>query len=1034
MKQRGLPTITLNHIHFCTYSITFKLYGLININNCLFDSYYYTNVYFFRSYYEPAPTEENVRSFQSYVTNKAMRLYKSQIDSLWLRFFDTARKVTIFDSKIPDLSIFMEPEQVSALSLLMLEIFFLQSQISISRGKEKSFLFINLFSGNIYDLSVSTSEYFNGKVGLHVENVTWVNKNESFFDIRYVISVNIISSQLIAECDACSPMIFYGLNIQKNSLEYYFRNDVTNLKFDLPIVLLHETIFKLHTKVQDRISTEKVKVILHNSTFIIKRSMYIDTSVFIVSNTLVLCPTAQKAKRIKRLNHIFYECYSACQKSTEYSLQTGSLQISEPNDAAIIQFSTAQLSLVEYLPSCLSCPVGARCADVIRALPEYWGYKTQKEVVSMIRCPDGYCCQGNDTCKGIDSCNTGRIGTLCGRCEQNLTEALFTPKCFSTESCRSGLVIVILISAVIIYAVALLSFSTIKDMIIKLTKRIYTWCKGRSQHEKVNEKGTNEKLSKKDEATDDSGMKYIQLLFYYVQDSKLFTVQLPDIGGKTENIVIKFLQFSPRILEAYVQATELCFIFSTAITKVVLQFSFGFLVIAFLCVVYLVQLILSHCVQKLAFDQLQMKLVQAFTLAVLFSYQNAVMGAFILVQCVVIKDQAILFVQADIQCYTLWQIGIIIYVCTCIVPMFFVIAHVPFSVKERRMSIHTFILSCLFPLPVMLVHCVAWYRKKKIVTLGPLEKSGFETLEMVEIQSAETTQDSTREHLGKVSLASEELTGSENLQSTAAIKSSAEVKEGINVATKVPETSCSYTSLINGSEKLEYQSRDEGSMEGKTIITAPAFDIITDELGNKEDNSEQNAVTDEDVDSVDKTECCEQITDEQKKEKTLDENKVDKINSCEEMIEDSLLKHYKCLSLFRVRFTWLGVHKIYRVILVVCRTFIMDPVTRLYVMSVIVIMMTALNAFIKPYKEQMANKTATFSYIATLFIAIINIGKSHLVNYGCDTNCDHRVTIVRYMDIAEDILLLYVPLVAMGLWVLHTGLQKCLKKCKKQNI
>ena len=153
--------------------------------------------------------------------------------------------------------------------------------------------------------------------------------------------------------------------------------------------------------------------------------------------------------------------------------------------------------------------------------------------------------------------------------------------------------------------------------------------------------------------------------------------------------------------------------------------------------------------------------------------------------------------------------------------------------------------------------------------------------------------------------------------------------------------------------------------------------------------------------------------------------------TCQEEIVESLLKDYKCLSVFGIRFTWLGVHKIYRVVLVGCRTFITEPVTRLYVMTALVIIITVLNAFIKPYKEQRANTTATLSYIATLLIAIINIGKAHLVNYGCDTSCDHRDTVVRYMGTVEDVLLLYVPLVAMGLWVIQTGFQKCLKKCKK---
>ena len=48
--------------------------------------------------------------------------------------------------------------------------------------------------------------------------------------------------------------------------------------------------------------------------------------------------------------------------------------------------------------------------------------------------------------------------------------------------------------------------------------------------------------------------------------------------------------------------------------------------------------------------------------------------------------------------------------------------------------------------------------------------------------------------------------------------------------------------------------------------------------------------------------------------------------SCEEEIVECLLKHYKYLSVFGIRFTWLGVHKIYRVALVACRTFITEPV------------------------------------------------------------------------------------------------------------
>ena len=74
-----------------------------------------------------------------------------------------------------------------------------------------------------------------------------------------------------------------------------------------------------------------------------------------------------------------------------------------------------------------------------------------------------------------------------------------------------------------------------------------------------------------DAETDQGAIKYMQILLYFVQDSKLFTIYLPEVGTKAENMVVRFLEFSPAILTAYIQATELCLAFSSAILHVTLQ-------------------------------------------------------------------------------------------------------------------------------------------------------------------------------------------------------------------------------------------------------------------------------------------------------------------------------------------------------------------------------------------------------------------------------------------------------------------------------
>ena len=62
------------------------------------------------------------------------------------------------------------------------------------------------------------------------------------------------------------------------------------------------------------------------------------------------------------------------------------------------------------------------------------------------------------------------------------------------------------------------------------------------------------------------------------------------------------------------------------------------------------------------------------------------------------------------QCYTPWQVGIQVYICICIIPIAFVLSHEVFYVENSRMSVRMFVLTCLFPLPVM-----TWYHLSSLI-------------------------------------------------------------------------------------------------------------------------------------------------------------------------------------------------------------------------------------------------------------------------------------------------------------------------------
>ena len=151
----------------------------------------------------------------------------------------------------------------------------------------------------------------------------------------------------------------------------------------------------------------------------------------------------------------------------------------------------------------------------------------------------------------------------------------------------------------------------------------------------------------------------------------------------------------------------------------------------------------------------------------------------------------------------------------------------------------------------------------------------------------------------------------------------------------------------------------------------------------------------------------------------------------ESLYEDSI--SHMLLTIFGISFTWLGVHKLYRLMLVVCKTYIMEPIVKLSVMSCILILITILNVFLRPYKDCKANKTATLSFMANIWIAMINIWKTGLVTFDCKTNCSLKTTMLWYFQLWENILLIWLPLVAITTRMLISIVSKCRSKFKRQD-
>ncbi len=670
-------------------------------------------------------------------------------------------------------------------------------------------------------------------------------------------------------------------------------------------------------------------------------------STFDVQNVSIFCPQSFNVNETSTTTRRLYSCASAC-SSDMYTFQAGKALLQGE-----IGFFGRTLLATQNELTCFHCPVGASCGSHIRSLPNYWGFQTEKDSVTMIRCPEGYCCTGNDTCQGISSCNTNRIGTLCGRCFNNMTESLLSTTCMHIDQCSGNLVIILYIICAVLYTAVLLTGKGIKDKILIIFKNVFNVFKQKAtaKHQvasaadehKLEEiiprkrntshvtdaaqrcqtsvatggtrrrknKWHNRKCPSKGAETqtdiveEQNNTKYLQILFYYIQDSNLFKVKLPHNEGEDESLLVTILQFSPQVISLCTNILDICFVSATpAVAKVLFKSLLGPTVMICLFLVYLVQKVISRflwshsqfwCTTRCA-------LTEAFVFTVLFAYQRIVSGAFALVQCVEVGKQEVLYIQGDIMCYTWWQYITKIYICTSVIPIFLVLSHTPFYVQDKIMSVRTFVLACIFPLPVILCFLVS-----KFLMARPMK-----TRVSQHVQSEETA----------ATLAS--------FDTCSSLETSGDHAE--------PVSTCAEPIGTNMSSGIEIE--------------------IT-------------------IDTVDaQTEPHDLITE-----------------NPERVIVKSLLEHYKCLRIGKIRFTWLGIYKLYRVGLVACNTYITDPFERVCSMSAILTLMTLASSLLQPYKDRRANLTAQLSYAANLCIAVINLWKTALVTFGCQTNC-HTKTLL----------------------------------------
>ena len=323
-----------------------------------------------------------------------------------------------------------------------------------------------------------------------------------------------------------------------------------------------------------------------------------------------------------------------------------------------------------------------------------------------------------------------------------------------------------------------------------------------------------------------------------------------------------------------------------------------------------------------------------------------------------------------------------IFIWANIFPSFFVFSHVPYYVEVNQMSVQMFILVCLLPVPgLMIFHLTNAWNKCRM-------RYYVQTHSDIELNTIVN---------GKTHLELEEREVSQEISSTVS-----EVGSKLSLDNIVCSDTVELSYIISDSDTdiaNEYSTdlMAHFKTDSKQLPLAKEEDITTDSDTSSKHSSELDSKDQNDVDS-------------------------------KEAITETLLKHYKTMKLFGISFNWLAIHKMYRMILVACNTYISDSVVKLCTMTSFLLGIMLLHYLLKPYRKRPANVTAAFSYVGNCGIAIINLVKAVWSDYGCQINCSKKSKVLEYLEIVEQILLVYVPIASICLWLLSTLLTKCVKK------
>ena len=486
-NREDVTHVKIENISFNYNEVIFYTKGLVTLYGCTIHGW--TWFFMYKSQYEPDFTYETAEMIPSVISNKTINIINTSVHhTLWMSLLSGIRTVNIINSDFGLVSYehfwFVagnkSVDTVNSRHLTVLNISIINTTFTNyvtyywAYGRDSIIFMKTTHStfNNSMIYQVKGAGYF----GAVIEDTKF---HRSEFLFLQVISVSMRN----CEYEVSDDMFFDNVKISGND---HFYDDPEGIKQTIklliflpshcedywPTVSIENTVFTgtLNKQTNSVVKTEQVTFIMRNVTFDIhqkginRKRWYISyttnwgwmlvklinltinatslpsaSSVAMVSsiefyleNFEIFCPQGLAVANVSSIKEEQFSREKQC-PTDAHTFQAGSAVI---NGNKHYFDSRYNITYNRSEVHCKICPLGANCTGPIKALPNYWGYKDIKDdSVTMIRCPDGYCCKGNHTCDGINSCNANRTGNICGKCPNGLSEVLFSTECLSADSC-----------------------------------------------------------------------------------------------------------------------------------------------------------------------------------------------------------------------------------------------------------------------------------------------------------------------------------------------------------------------------------------------------------------------------------------------------------------------------------------------------------------------------------------------------------------------------------------------------------------------